>query len=241
MDRTKEEFEELLMLSETYKVDEDIKQKHLDLCIKCKREYLLCPDMTAYEIKVQKSKKVENASTVFNPSDDLIAKEVMGEEAYEEYKKRQELLKNASKKSFANIVTTDYNAPIKIWRDYETGLLVSETEIYKGFLYNNDRVYSFGPIAKFLGFELNIINRGSEKRPEIYLIFKKVYSEFLYYTINDLFFESKNDNDKLLWQSKKLLTYGQVKNEIEEGVNKIIEFTNIVEETVKKILGPQMS
>lgn len=250
-DRTKEDFDELIVLAKEprkwlekfsgYGMDDKFLYKYSDICngyIKEYEKYKGSP--IGYNITATKNRKVEKDVGAFKSPDDAQILAVMGEEGLIEYKKKMELLKTRVPTTAVKIATVEQKIPVSIYFDYLSGLYVGQAEIYKDFLYDNKKVYSFNRIASFLGFDLNIIDRGTKVRKDIYLVFIKNYNQMEYYTIDDLFVELNSDAECDMWLSKRILTLEQVKHDISTGINKIIELTDIIEESVKKIIGPQM-
>ncbi len=199
------------------------------------KEFLENEQGLQYDITVSKTKKVEQKIEVSKLPDDETLKQMMGEEEMEAYKKKFELMQNVNTRVAVKMATVEQQIPIKIWMNYDTGLYVAEAEIYKNFLYNTDKLYSFGKIASFLGLELNVKEIKSGARKDIYLTFIKNYSELEFIGIQHFFDEPKTDSEIEFFNSKKLLTIEQVKKDIEIGINKVIEFSNIVEDIIKQL------
>lgn len=229
-DRTEEDFEELLLNAST--------QYTLANCKCDPKQYIdeyHANQTLSYDIGVTKTKKVEQVVEVSKLPDDETLKQMMGEDEMEAYKKKFETLKTANTRIATKMASVDQEVPVKIYMDLNTGLYKAEAEIYKNFLYGTDKLYSFGKIAAFLGLELNVKEIKVGQRKDIYLCFIKSYSDMEYININHFFDEPKTESDKQIYNSKKLLIMEQVKRDIELGVNKIIEFSNIVEDIVKQL------
>jgi len=199
-------------------------------------EYNKCKDFIKYNVILKKSKRIVNDVSGFKMADPKTAIALMGEEGYTEYLKKMESLKVNSPKVSVKVDTVEYECPIVIYMNLDTGLFTSSFEIYKNFLFNSDKLYSFHKIANFLGYELNIIDRGSKVRKDIYMTFIKNYSEMEYVSINDILINPKNDMERDMIDSKKVLTIDNIKLQIEKDAQRIVEFSNIIEDCVNQII-----
>jgi hypothetical protein len=236
--RTKDEFEILIKYAIDNKSNNNIFNKGIIYhdYKQYNNEYNKCKEFIKYNITLHKSKRVVRDTSTFRIPDEHIGKELMGEEAYEEYKKKMELLKVNSKTISVKMDTVEYECPITIYMNYDTGLYSATFEIYKNFLFNNDKLYSFNKIATFLGYELNIIDRGSKMHKDIYLVFIKNYNEMDYVNINDMLNKPNTEIEKKIYDNKKLLKIDDIKKDIENGARKIVEFSNIIEDSVNQII-----
>lgn len=117
-----------------------------------------------------------------------------------------------------------------IYKDFNTGLYKYEFAIPKNFMMGRED-YDADPIANFLNLEV----KEKKEAGQIYLIFIKEYSIMEYVNIDDLTMELKTEEDKNMFNSKKVLTFKQVENEIENVINKTVEFTSLVENVVKQL------
>jgi hypothetical protein len=241
--RTKEDFDELISIRKKYPIREkrdefkrDFLMRHSEVIIQYIEEYEKYKDIISAVITVSKNKKVSRDVSAFKPADEEQIRQVMGEEGWEDYKAKMELLKANVPKQSVKITTVEQEVPLNIYFNYDSGLWVSQAEVYKDFLYGDKRIYSFNKIASFLGFDLNLIDRGTKVRKDIYLVFLKNYSEMEYYTISDLFAELNSEEERSMWMSKKILTLEQVKKDIETGVHKVVEFSDIIDNIVKQII-----
>src|SRR5271157_1223121 len=187
--RTEREFEELLKLYVLEYNDKanatGIIRDYFSQYYDRKNEKYLFPVIN-YEIMAQKIKKVIQDVSVMKLPDDAILKELMGEEAMDNYKKRIEQSQSLAPKASVKMAIVEQEVPITIYVNFDTGLYVAQAEIYKNFLYNK-KLYSFNRIANFLGLELNVkeIGRPDSKDKDIYMIFIKTYNEMEYFNIND--------------------------------------------------------
>jgi hypothetical protein len=246
--RTKEEFEILVKYAvDNYNFNKDnniffnflVGNKNKDIYINYNEyanEYNKCKDFIKYNVMLKKSKRVSSDVSGFKMADPKTAIELMGEEGYAEYLKKMETLKVNSPKVSVKVDTVEYECPIVIYMNLDTGIFTASFEIYKNFLFNSEKLYSFNKIASFLGYELNIIDRGSKVRKDIYMTFIKNYSEMEYININDMLFKPTNDIERKMIESKKLLTIESIKTQIEKDAQKIVEFSNIIEDCINQII-----
>jgi len=98
-------------------------------------------------------------------------------------------------------------------------------------------------IANFLELEVNEkLLKINDKivKDEYSLDFIKKYDELKYFTVDDIINNPTNKEEEKYFKNKKILLLTKVVEDVNFNINKIVQFSNIVDKCVKQVMGPEI-